>query len=1594
MSESDRPNGDRDAPAASAEGRRGKSRRKRRLALRTLRLIAAALIVLLLAGWWALESDLAAERLRALIETQGSRTLGAPVRIGSLDIDVLPFHLELHDVQVGDLGSAERLAIDLSPLGLIDNRLVVLNLEADSPEIQLDLPRESEDGAPSAAGGPLEFEIRRLRVNDGRLVFAHRELQASGVLEGIRVRLAPEREGLFAGPFAAGVGELRVTDGRLDLTERYGPDAVLSPIEIRAVYGLRRTGLIVDDAVLVAGGSRLEARGTIESLDSAELSLQADLRIEDVTRVWEPPFEGANAGRLRFLGNLAMRAGDPVLSGRLSGEEATVAGLLLDRLSTDLQVHSEQVALRNLEAELLGGALAGSLRVDTTTSPGVVSLDYTLVGLDAATLTRWDALAGWRLAGRVDAEGELTWSRPFGDTATGRGSLRIDLPGADTLAVARRLAEAYRPGARLADPEDAARELHGVPSLPIPVNASVDYRLAAGTVVVQDSTFELPDTTIVIDGRADLDGELLGAVRIDSRDLRMLDLLAVQVRAATGAEEPMRIGLRGAATATLDLRGTVANPVVSGNVNGRGIAVADLEVGNLVTTLRPAPGALVLDPLQVTRNGGSVTGSARIGLGDAGEYSFDLAATGYDLAVEPEVAARSLDLRALVSGTVSARGRLGAAPEMTFDLRSTDLVIDRVGLASARLTGSVGPDRWRLDELYAEGLEGELRGALEWRPASRSLSADLVLEDLGLSAAGAAAGAGADLAGYLSGELSAEGPLETLEGEATFVWEEAGAEGLPMGTVVVAARAAAGLVAARALGDPDPSARLDPPAFPVVTAVADTPDLPQAPAEGWSAAATLSTSEPWPTTLRLRSRAGVAATLLESLGQPLPAGADYRGQLVLDASGPLADLADWSGSAVVDDFRLELPPDFYLATDRLEIELEDRRLTTAAMLDSGVGPFRVVAEADLAGDTLSGTISGTIDAAALRLYDEALEVTGTADVAVDLAGRLSAPIVTGNVTVAGFGIDKGWKYPIADVSAELQLRGDVVRLVRLDGLAGGNPVTGSGVVPLAALTEDPLRSEERLSLDFQVEQLPIGPVLEDSEALSSLVSGGSISADVHVEGRGLDWRVYDGRVAIGELAIRMRDYDWALQGRVEAPLRGGRVVFPEGTRVVGTRTDFGLTGHVELAPLRLDLNVDGRLGLEPLNVLSEVWGTGGTARADLRVYGPVDDLLLRGTAALQDVVLSPPPLRQPIEDIDAELTFEDRRIRIAGLTGELGGGPVSGSGELFLRDNAPQSFRFVLAVDNALVRLERDVRVRASADVVHDGTPERSLLSGSVRLIEGRYRRDLEADDAILEILEAPETDPDPVLASVHLDLQVDGDRGLLIDNNLAQVEVTADFQVVGTLAEPILLGRSVILDGELFWNDNDFEVLQGAVEFNNPFRTEPFFEIRARTDIRRYTVDLNFSGSFERGIAFDYSSTPTLSDLDLFNLLAFGEEPDSAVFQDPYAYQQALGLQATRYLTDAYFTEVERGAARLFGVDRFRIAPTLTGSETDATARLTIGKRISSDLYVTYSRLLSNSEEQLLTVEYQLSSTVRLKGTRDEDGSFGVDFLVQKRIR
>jgi len=1572
-----------------------------------LRVVTTLLVLGFLVGWYLLETDVAAEQLRRLIETRGSAMVGAPVTIGRLQLDVVPPRVEIDRLRIGDesnpLVEVERVLVELGAVELLARKLAVENVELDRPRIALRLPLGTSADRGDSPINPLDITIRRARILDGEISIGHVSTGIAGEVFGVNLR-----------------GQFRIDSGRLDLSSRNGPTALLTPLELEVVYGTRPRVTDLDVVRLSIGDSTLTAEGVLRGLANADLELRADLALADVFKVWLPPGIQDHAGRGSFLGTLQVRDGATVVAGRFNATAARFMGLDIDSFSTDLQLRRGLVTLRNIRSEMYGGSLTGELLVDTSARPSRIRATYAATAIDAAGFTAWDQLAGLRLAGALDGAGSLLWQRPFLETVQGTGSFTVHvhdvrnavvaparLDDGPTVAAgqlndehslaAGQLNDEHSPAAGQLNDEHspAAGRQARIPSLPLPGELTVRYAVADGTIELETATADLPGAHLDLSGSIDLDGTLAIDGTFEGRDLRILDHLVAQARSINRTPVE-RLGLRGAGSAQVQLAGTVQAPLLTGTVSATSLAIADLRIGDVDAELLTVDGMVTTRSLGVRRGNGRIDGEARIRLPARGgaptpgaaDYDVQLHLRNYPASLDVQVAGPEWIAEAVLAGEVGFRGQFGRPLTGTAQLTGSNVVVPGARFDILTLSGRKAEELWLFDRVRLGAGDGFVLASVLYGPVEQQLTLDAEVSDFQLAPIAGLLGIGTELGGPVDGTLNLSGPVTSLSGSGTLRWKDATAAGVALGSVALSLRADNGTVAARAVASPD--AMPDAPGVARTTGARATP-LPQPPASGWAASAAIETHFPYPTAARVAANAGIVRLLFAPLGWVLPEDLTIRGRADIDVSGALSAPAQLRGEGSIVGLTVSRG-DFTAQAETLAATIAESRVEVSGTIRTEAGTVQIAPSIDLDEGELAGRVKGNIPASALHLYDPSLTTSGSLELDAELGGTTAAPRLRGSVRLTEVLLDNDWAYPLRVETAAIEASDGRLHITDFIGSLGEQPLSLTGSLALDSFTG--ASSTTTSSLQMAVRELPLEPMFERAPAIHRLVNGGSVTASADLTGTGADPRDWQGDVMLEELTLRMQQYRTGLAEPVTAHIADGALTLPPSTRLVGGRTDFGLRGSVDLDTLEIDLFAEGALGFEALNVLSPYWGTGGVADLELRVYGDSSDLAYQGSAELRDVVLSPPTLRQPVEDISARLDFQDRRISIRNVSGALGGGEVTGSGEIFLRGNIPQSFSLAVHVDGAVIRLEREVRFTASADLVHDGTPERSLLSGTIQMAEMSYRREYESDRALLELLDAPETDPDPFLDSIDLALTVRGNKDLFIDNNLADVEVAADFNVRGTAAQPVVLGRTSLLSGRLFWNGNNFDVLQGTVEFNNPFETEATFEVRARTEIRRYTIDMRFSGSLTQGVDFDYTSTPTLSDLELFNLLAFGEEPDSNTLQDPDRYQQALGLQATRYLTDAYFSEVESGARRLFGVDRFRISPTISGKETDATARVTLGKRINRNVYLTYSRLLSTSEDQLITVEYQLSRRVRVKGTRDEDGSFGIDFLVQQRIR
>jgi translocation and assembly module TamB len=255
----------------------------------------------------------------------------------------------------------------------------------------------------------------------------------------------------------------------------------------------------------------------------------------------------------------------------------------------------------------------------------------------------------------------------------------------------------------------------------------------------------------------------------------------------------------------------------------------------------------------------------------------------------------------------------------------------------------------------------------------------------------------------------------------------------------------------------------------------------------------------------------------------------------------------------------------------------------------------------------------------------------------------------------------------------------------------------------------------------------------------------------------------------------------------------------------------------------------------------------------------------------------------------------------------------------------------------------------------------------------------------------------------VRYDVKVDAPGTLKIDNNLATLQARADLTLQGSYDAPVVLGRVEIDRGRVYFQGNTYTVRRGTIDFTNPTRIEPFFDIQTETQVRvpsqTYRVMVRVTGTMQR-FTPTFSADPPLTEVQVLSLLfsdvAPGQDVEFSQYSAVTPQEQLLRERAARALTGALTTEIGRVAEQTFGVDTFQLTPSLVtpnanSSRLDPAARLTIGKRISDRVYLTYSRSLSSTtSDQIILLEYDQTDRFSWILSRNEDRTYALDVRVR----
>jgi translocation and assembly module TamB len=460
---------------------------------------------------------------------------------------------------------------------------------------------------------------------------------------------------------------------------------------------------------------------------------------------------------------------------------------------------------------------------------------------------------------------------------------------------------------------------------------------------------------------------------------------------------------------------------------------------------------------------------------------------------------------------------------------------------------------------------------------------------------------------------------------------------------------------------------------------------------------------------------------------------------------------------------------------------------------------------------------------------------------------------------------------------------------------------------------------------------------------------------------------------------------------------------PKGARVVdakfkGANTNIAIRGVIPLAGgPSLQLDGEGTLNLAALHGINPDVLAGGTARFEVGLRGSPKTPQVTGRLTLNNASLSVEGVPNALEGVNGSVHFNRERATIADkLTGQTGGGRLALTGFV---GTAGEDFIYRLQADASGVRVRypEGVSTTISGTVALTGTSARSLLSGTVNVQRSGFDQQVDVGGMLVKKdARQPEfAVTNAFLRGMDLDLRIRAATNSQFHTPITgDLAMEANLQVRGSVPRPVILGRVYATQGEIDFFGTRYEINSCEIAFLSAARLEPVLNMNLSTQVRGITVNVNFSGTLER-LNITYRSDPPLSSQEIIALLTVGRTPTGRLDSGASANIQGSTMQqvpAGSLIGQALMAPLSSRLNRFFGISRVKIDPRVVGFYDTPQAYLTIEQQISKDVTASFSTNLSNSQQQLVRVEWNLNRQWSLAGVREHStGAYIVEVLYRK---
>jgi translocation and assembly module TamB len=530
-----------------------------------------------------------------------------------------------------------------------------------------------------------------------------------------------------------------------------------------------------------------------------------------------------------------------------------------------------------------------------------------------------------------------------------------------------------------------------------------------------------------------------------------------------------------------------------------------------------------------------------------------------------------------------------------------------------------------------------------------------------------------------------------------------------------------------------------------------------------------------------------------------------------------------------------------------------------------------------------------------------------------------------------------------------------------------------------------LTGEHYTTASLDVLALPIATVAADFLPSQGSQIGGQTEIHLTLSGPLKTPKQMQAQLRIPTLTVTYGKAQLGLQRPLVADYRNGTLTVNP-SEIAGTGTQLAFSGTVPIASkAAYSVTADGSLNLGVVQQFAPEVESSGEVEIHLHSAGEISKPTMKGELQVKNAVFATTTLPVGIEGLNAQVNLSGDRADIAHFSGTVGGGTVTAHG--FATIGHGSEFNVGLNAESVRILYPAGLRSVLSGQINFRGEPTASFLTGRVLVNNISFTRQFDISSFAGAFSETAGGTPSSAFQqNMKLNVAVVSTQEINLASNKLSVGGSANLDVIGTMAQPVVLGRIVLNSGEVFFLGKRFEIQSGTVEFANPVRTEPVVRMYITTTIEQYNITLNLNGPFDR-LQTNYTSDPALPPADIIHLLAFGNTTEEA----NAAPSQSVAMGAESVLAQGVGSQVAGKLENLTGISQLTIDPLATNNSGQPGQQISIQERVTGSLLFTFSTNVTTTQGQTIELQYNLNKAISATVLRDEYGGYAIDLRWHK---